>query len=350
MKPFVQVLVNLGLARVGAKHSLEAMHDGLDKVEEWYLGDGWYSDGVRAQRDYYVTFAIHYYCLIYAQISTSFPSLYDPERAHRYRTRAAQIAPDMLHYFDPDTGACIPFGRSLTYRFACGAFWGAMVYAGVGLDTVSTAVVKGVLMRHLRWWFERPEIFNNDGTLSIGWAYPNLIMAESYNSPGSPYWALKAFLPLALPSTHPFWSEAEAPLLALPSPHPIPHTYSILIHSRRSPSHTYALASGQSATFASMRHTAEKYSKLCYSATFGFSVPVGAYGLEQAVPDCTLALSDDADIKDGNGCHWRVRRVPKDAKMIRGPGLSATGDGEGKFEVGMVAGWDAWRDVDVKTW
>lgn len=37
----MQVLVNLGLARVGAKHSIEAMHSGLDKAEEWYLGDGW---------------------------------------------------------------------------------------------------------------------------------------------------------------------------------------------------------------------------------------------------------------------------------------------------------------------
>ncbi|KAG8870713.1 hypothetical protein FRB97_009458 [Tulasnella sp. 331] len=354
------VLVNLGLARVGAQHSLDAMHDGLDKAEEWYLGDGWYSDGVRAQRDYYVTFAIHYYCLIYAQIASTIPELRDSERAERYRTRAAQIAPDILHYFDPDTGACIPFGRSLTYRFACAAFWGAMVFAEVGsnhpesANTVSTAVAKGVWLRHLKWWFQRPEIFNGDGTLSIGWAYPNLMMAESYNSPGSPYWALKAFLPLVLPQGHPFWSNDDTPAAPppkLPSPHPVPHAYSIFIHSRRSPSHTYVLTSGQAATFASMRHSGEKYSKLSYSATFGFSVPVGAYGLEQIVPDCTLALSDDVDVKDGNGCHWRVRRVAKDAKLIRGsPSLEPIGHGKERLQVGMVATWDAWKDVDVKTW
>ena len=46
--------------------------------------------------------------------------------------------------------------------------------------------------------------------LSIGYGYPNLFMCESYNSAGSPYWALKAFLPLALPEDHPFWTAEEA--------------------------------------------------------------------------------------------------------------------------------------------
>lgn len=46
--------------------------------------------------------------------------------------------------------------------------------------------------------------------LSIGWVYDDLLMSESYNGPGSPYWALKTFLPLALPDDHPFWSTPEA--------------------------------------------------------------------------------------------------------------------------------------------
>ncbi|KAG8918723.1 hypothetical protein FRC01_001691 [Tulasnella sp. 417] len=120
----------------------------------------------------------------------------------------------------------------------------------------------------------------------------------------------------------------------------------ILIHSSRpSPSaHTYALASGQHANFV-MRHAAEKYSKFAYSATFGFCVPTGAYGLQQASPDSTLALSDDAESgnENGNGNHWRVRRVPLDAKIIRE-------EGEGAKGVALYARWDAWKDVDVQTW
>ncbi|KAG8901861.1 hypothetical protein FRB99_005038, partial [Tulasnella sp. 403] len=341
---FFRVLVNLGLARVGAKYSLKALNDSLDRFEAWYLGDGWYSDGPTQQRDYYITFAIHYYSLIYAKLVTS-PAfsnspLFDPVRTETYRERAAVMINDFLHWFDPGSGACIPFGRSLTYRFACVSFIGAAVFAGV--ESVDAGTLKGVFLRHMRWWLQRPEIFNNDGTLSIGWAYPNLNMAEAYNSPGSPYWALKAFLPLALPPTHDFWTFPEKPMPRLPSPHPLPHAHAILIHTSRQPTHTYALTSGQHANFV-MRHSAEKYGKLAYSATFGFSVPVGAFGLEQAAPDSTLALSDDADVKSGNGNHWRVRRVPIDAKILRADTAS------GPLDI-IAASWDAWPDVHVRTW
>jgi hypothetical protein len=47
------------------------------------------------------------------------------------------------------------------------------------------------------------------GITTIGYRYPNLIMAEIYNAPGSPLWALKTFLLLALPDDHPYWN-AEA--------------------------------------------------------------------------------------------------------------------------------------------
>ena len=49
-----------------------------------------------------------------------------------------------------------------------------------------------------------------DGVMPVGYAYPNLIMSEPYNSAQSPYWALKAFLPLMLPEDHPFWASDEA--------------------------------------------------------------------------------------------------------------------------------------------
>ncbi|KAG9012820.1 hypothetical protein FRB90_006501 [Tulasnella sp. 427] len=351
---FFRVFVNLGLCRVGAQHSLTGLHAALDNFEEWYLGDGWYSDGATQQRDYYITFAIHFYSLVYVYIVTqpffAGSRWSNPDRIERYKLRAALMAKDFVHWFDPDTGASIPFGRSLTYRFAIASFWGALALAGVEVEGMSLGVIKGIWLRNLRWWLWKKEIFNGDGTLGIGYAYNNLNMAEAYNSPGSPYWAMKAFIPLALKPDHPFWSpntpELPIPPSHLPSPHPIPNSHMIIVHSSRpSPSaHTYALASGQYAGFV-MRHSAEKYGKLAYSATFGFCVPTGAYGLEQAAPDCTLAISDDAESgnENGNGNHWRVRRVPLDAKIIRE-------EGEGAKGTALYSRWDAWKDIDVQTW
>jgi len=52
------VLVNLGLAQVGAEHDVVTM--GGTRPSTFYLGDGWYSDGPTMQRDYYVAFAMHF--------------------------------------------------------------------------------------------------------------------------------------------------------------------------------------------------------------------------------------------------------------------------------------------------
>jgi hypothetical protein len=34
-----------------------------------------------------------------------------------------------------------------------------------------------VILRHLRWWQKQP-IFDRDGILTLGFAYPNLAMCE----------------------------------------------------------------------------------------------------------------------------------------------------------------------------
>lgn len=314
---FFRVLANLGLARVGATHDPAMLTTALERLDTFYLGAGWYADGPTMQRDYYVAFAMHFYGLIYTQLA----DLHAGDRAQRWRERAALFAHDFMHWFAPD-GAALPFGRSLTYRFAQGAFWGALAFAGV--EALPWGVVKGLLLRHLRWWARQP-IFNADGTLSIGYAYPNLNMAENYNAPGSPYWALKAFLPLALPASHPFWQAEEAPLPALPPVHAQPHAGMVI--GRDQPArHVFALSSGQHALW--LRHGADKYSKFAYSTAFGFSVPSGGHGLEQGAHDNMLALSDD-------GIHFRVREAL----------VEATLDAEM-----LYSHWKPWPDVDVETW
>ncbi|HEY3482816.1 MAG TPA: DUF2264 domain-containing protein, partial [Streptomyces sp.] len=199
---FFPVLVSLGLDRVGFGHDRDARHARLDRLETYALGDGWYADGAFERRDYYVPWAMHFYGLLYAALAGE----EDPARAARFRERAAVFAPGFRHWF-ADDGAAVPFGRSLTYRFAQGAFWGALPYAGV--DTVPPGEAKGQLLRHLRWWRARAAHTSPEGLLTIGYGYPQPAVAEQYNGPGSPYWAMKAFLPLALPATHPFWTAPE---------------------------------------------------------------------------------------------------------------------------------------------
>src|SRR5262249_24160925 len=149
-----------------------------------------------------VAFAFHFYGLIYARLQEND----DPSRAALYKERAALFAHEYQHWFGPG-GAVIPFGRSLTYRFAVASFWGSLAFANV--ETLPWSQVKGLYLRHLRWWSQKP-IADRCGILTVGYGYPNLLVSESYNSPQSPYWAMKAFLPLAVSVAHPFWREDEA--------------------------------------------------------------------------------------------------------------------------------------------
>jgi hypothetical protein len=314
---FFRVLVNLGLAKVGAEHDAASMHAALDRLETFYLGDGWYSDGPNARRDYYIPMTIHYCGLLYSRLADA----YDPERAQRFRERAALFAQDFIHWFDTD-GANLPFGRSLSYRFALGAFWSALAFADI--EALPWGVLKGLALRHLRWWSRRP-IFRPDGTLSIGYSYPNLNMGEQYISPNSPYWAMKYFVSLALSESHPFWQAQEAPLPPLPQQHVLPHAGMIVGRDTKS-RHVFAICSGQHMLWN--RNGAEKYAKFAYSTAFAFSVPAGGYGLEQAAIDSMLALSDD-------GIHYRVREEPLEARI--------------EDEI-LYSLWRPWTDVEVETW
>lgn len=89
------------------------------------------------------------------------------------------------------------------------AFYSACVFADV--KPYPLGIIKGIINRHLNYWLDSP-IQDFAGILGIGYHYPNLIMAEGYNAPGSPLWSLKAFAILALDDEHEFWSVSEEAL------------------------------------------------------------------------------------------------------------------------------------------
>ena len=323
---FFRVLVNLGLRRCGQPWLPDRIQSDLDLIDQFYLGDGWYSDGkgsppgFRDGRlgDYYIPMAFHLYGLIYARLASDF----DPTRAARYVERARSFARDFVYWFSSD-GSALPFGRSLTYRFAQGSFWGGLAFAAV--EALPWGVIKGLYLRNLRWWMQQP-IFSETGLLTIGYAYPNLLMAESYNSPDSPYWALKAFLPLSLPKTHPFWRAEEAPLPPRRAVHTVPNANLIIATDPKRREIT-ALTPGQPC-FDWPRNAPHKYSKCSYSTRFGFNVPAGAPSLSEGGLDNVVSVSD-------NNRLFRVREHCEDSVIKDGVGYSR---------------WMPWPDVEIRTW
>ncbi len=310
---FFRVMIDLGLMHCGIVVDAKTRNAYLDGVEPFVLGKGWYRDGPSRSADHYIPFAFHYYGLIYAALSD------DTTRAARYRERAAEFARAIRHWYAPD-GSALPFGRSLTYRFAHAGFWGALAFAGV--EALPWGQIKGYYLRNLRWWARQP-IFDRDGVLSIGYAYPNLLVSEGYNSAGSPYWAMKAFLPLALPEEHPFWAAHEEEPETFDAPVPLSEPGMVAQHL---PGHIVALTSGQQE--GHWRGMAEKYGKFAYSTRYGFSIEANDRRFADAACDGMLGFSDD-------GVHLRMRES-NDAALI--------------VEDKLYARWRPYADVTVETW
>ncbi|KAH8556083.1 hypothetical protein BGW37DRAFT_471027 [Umbelopsis sp. PMI_123] len=312
---FFRVFVDLGLKRVGAKYDVKMSEQYLDEIDTYYLGEGYYGDGIEKSRmDYYNPWAFQFYGLIYAKLCPE-----DSERQRRYRERTQQFAEQFQHWF-ADDGSCIPFGRSLTYRFATGSYWGALAFADE--EALPWGVVKGLYMRHMRWWSKQPISRLNSGILTLGYAYPNSFVCENYNSPQSPYWAMKAFLPLALPSDHPFWTAEELPACSASANLPVPGM--VISHY---PRNTVALMSGPHHYRNTVRFQAEKYCKFAYSTRYGFSIDANGKNFDTASFDSMIGFSE-------NGIHFRVRESTQ-ARI---------------YENKLYSIWSPWEDVSVETW
>ena len=242
----------------------------------------------------------------------------DKERADRYKERACLFAKDFIYWFDED-GEALPYGRSLTYRFAQTAFWSACVTAG--LEPFPLGVMKGIITRSINAWLNK-DIFSHAGILTVGYDYPNLLMAEHYNAHGSPYWGLKAYMFLMLPDDHEFWSCDALPMPKLNALHRIDAAKMII--SRRGGKST-AYVCGENEAF-DCGQIIPKYLKFAYSAHFGFNVMRSCVNIAECAPDNMLVFDVDGMIM--------VRRHFKDCRV--------NGDS-------IVISWSPLAGIDVKT-
>ncbi len=274
-----RLLVNAAFKKLGLKYSPEHIAADIDRLNDFYIQNGWYTNGV--QGDYHVSFSIHFYSLIFAKYMENDY----PEYSRLFKKRAEIFAQDFIYWFAED-GEALPYGRSLTCRFAQAAFWSACLTADVYPFPVG--VIKGIIDRHLAVWYNS-NMFDNAHILSVGYKYPNLLVAENCTSPASPYLGLKTFAFLALPDEHEFWSAEPLPLPKLDTLHPIPEA-DMLISRRGGEVTAYVAGTPKN---LSEGQIIPKYLKFAYSTKFGFNVAKSMISLEEAACDSMLCFIID---------------------------------------------------------
>lgn len=281
-----RVLVNLALRERGRDWDAGRLAEDLATLDGFWRGNGWYQDGPGGVFDYYNAMTFHFFGLMYAKLFKD----EDPERSAAYRERAARFAEDYLLLFSA-RGEAVPFGRSLTYRFAVAGFWSEALAAEADLGPAFTkGRLLGLVLRSIRS-FSHGSIMDNGGVQTIGYQYPCLHMAEGYNGPGSPYWSLMAFACLAVPKDDPVWEVAPEPLPELPALAATP--LGLIAHDGAGEATLFRTGPVPRHPFA---QSAAKYGKFAYSTRFGFSVARSGRTPEEAAPDSTLAFLADGRV------------------------------------------------------
>ncbi|MFI1721231.1 DUF2264 domain-containing protein [Streptomyces sp. NPDC020489] len=181
--------------------SRKAIERGLGRIEEWYVGGGWYTDGDGRKFDYYNGWAMHLYPVLHAWFSG------DSRLSALYGERLQAHLADYARLFGGD-GAPLHQGRSLTYRFATTApLWlGALT----GRTPLTTGQTRRLASGALKYFLDRGAV-NAEGLLTLGWHGPDDALLQGYSGPASPYWASKAFVGLLLPPDHEVWTAEEEP-------------------------------------------------------------------------------------------------------------------------------------------
>jgi len=184
----------------------------IRKVEEWYVGDGWYADGPDFAFDYYSSYVFHAMYLetlqnmIDAHASTriEYQKYYD-----RALKRAQKFAIILERFISPE-GTFPVVGRSTPYRLAAMQPLALMAWYDKLPQDLSRGQVRAALTQVMHRMYDEQDNYNAGGFLTIGFCGHQPETADWYTNNGSLYMTSLSLMPLGLPADHPFWTcEAE---------------------------------------------------------------------------------------------------------------------------------------------
>lgn len=201
-----RIMVEQFLESVGGPFSDADREQDFALLDSFDRDGGWVADGDGRNFDHYCGWALPFYPVIWADMVRDDPQ--HSSRIARYAARLDDYLDDALHLIGAD-GAPLLQGRSLTYRFAAAApAWAAAFHGRSRHDPGLLRRAASGQVRH----FVEHDAPDADGVLTLGWHHPWRPLAQTYSGLGSPYWASKGMLGLALPTEHPVWTAREQPL------------------------------------------------------------------------------------------------------------------------------------------
>jgi hypothetical protein len=199
-------MIEAFFCKIGAPFDSMRIDYAIRQVNQWYAGDGLYSDGPQYHVDYYNSYVIHPFLLDILDATKGIRAWASLEKVALKRAgRYSEILERMI---SPE-GTMPVTGRSITYR--CGNLHalGQLALMQQLPEKLKPAQVRCAMSAVISKTLSARYTFDEDGWLNIGLYGHQPALAENYVSTGSLYAACLAFLPLGLPPDSPFWADSD---------------------------------------------------------------------------------------------------------------------------------------------
>lgn len=201
------------MAKAKGEYDQYRVNSACRKMEEWYVGDGWYADGPSFSFDYYSSYVFHpmYLETLQAMIDAKANTRLDYQKYYNRALKRCQKYAIVLERFISPDGTFPVFGRSIPYRLAAMQPLALMAWYQTLPKELTNGQVRAALTKVMHRMFDSQQNFNEGGFLTIGFCGNQPNIADWYTNNGSLYMTTLAFMPLGLPANHPFWTAAAQP-------------------------------------------------------------------------------------------------------------------------------------------
>ena len=198
-------IVECFFLEMGYQANINMIINITNQINQWYIGDGWYSDGKYFAMNYYNSYVIHPMFINILeimekhQIKVPLKSIIAIKRMQKFNIFLERL-------ISPE-GKFPAFGRSIVYRL--GAFQTlALSIWKYGLPKpLTNGGVRSCLTKVINNMFKIKGNFDEKGYLNLGFVGHQRDIANAYSTSASAYLTSLIFLPLGLPSNHSFWVE-----------------------------------------------------------------------------------------------------------------------------------------------
>lgn len=201
------------MAKAGAPYDQYRVNSACRKMEEWYTGDGWYSDGPDFAFNYYSSYVFHpmYLETLQAMVDAKAYTRLDYQKYYDRELQRCQKYAIVLERFISPEGTFPVFGRSIPYRNAAMQPLALLAWYRKLPKELANGQVRAALTQVMHRMWDGHQNYNEKGFLNIGFCGHQPKVADWYTNNGSEYMASLTFMPLGLPADDPFWTDPAQP-------------------------------------------------------------------------------------------------------------------------------------------